>query len=99
MSENSEDKIKLAWFGTADPSYYDIDYDPLPGLTHHFDLWWDVPFNTADPEPGVYAISVSNLWELPLDDKTVFATFREREPDDRVGYSILIYRVPDNGQS
>jgi 4-amino-4-deoxy-L-arabinose transferase-like glycosyltransferase len=97
MSENSEDRIKLAWFGTADPAYYGIDYDPLPGLTHHFDLWWDVPFDTAKPEPGVYAISVSNLWELPLADKTVFAAFREREPDDRVGYSILIYRVQGNG--
>jgi hypothetical protein len=97
ISENDEDDIKLSWFGTADPAYYGIDYDPLPGLTHHFDLWWNVPFDTIDPEPGVYAISVSNLWELPLADKTVFPAFRERQPDDRVGYSILIYRVQGSG--
>ena len=87
----------MSWFGTADLAYYGIDYDPLPGLTHHFDLWWNVPFDTIDPEPGVYAISVSNLWELPMADKTVFPAFRERQPDDRVGYSILIYRVQGSG--
>ena len=63
----------------------------MPGLPRHHDLWWDVPFNTVQPEPGVYAISVSNLWEIPLqDEKYVFPWFREREADDRVGFSILI---------
>jgi hypothetical protein len=93
MANNQVDSVKLAWFGSADPGYYGIQYEPLPGLPHHFDLWWDVPFNSQDPPSGTYAISVSNLWELPLEDKTVFAWFRARPPDDRVGYSILIYRV------
>lgn len=96
MDENELDDIKLAWFGTADPDYYGINYEPLPGLPRHFDLWWDVPFDSEDPEPGIYAISASNLWELPLTDKYVFSWFREREPDDRVGYSIFIYRVGDS---
>jgi hypothetical protein len=96
MGDNDVDSVKLAWFGTADPAYYGIQYEPLPGLPRHFDLWWDVPFNSADPEPGIYAISVSNLWELPLSEKTVFSWFRQREPDDRIGYSIDIYRVQDH---
>jgi hypothetical protein len=97
MDEQGVGRLKLAWFGTADPAYYGIDYDPLPGLPRHFDLWWDVPFDTDDPEPGIYAISVSNLWELPLTDKYVFPWFRAREPDDRVGYSIYIYDVGQDG--
>lgn len=89
------ERLHLSWFGSADPAYYDVDYKPLPGLPRHFDLWWDVPFDPADPEPGVYAISVSNLWELPLqEEKVVFPWFRARPPDDRVGYSIMIYTVP-----
>ena len=95
MEDNEVDKVKLSWFGSADPAYYDIDYEPLPGLTHHFDLWWDVPFDPIAPEPGVYAISVSNLWELPLEEKNVFPWFRDRQPDDRVGYSIHIYVVDE----
>jgi hypothetical protein len=94
MAENGVEEVKLAWFGSADPAYYGLRYQPLPGLPRHFDLWWNVPFNTAAPEPGVYAISVSNLWELPLAEKTVFPWFRGREPDERIGYSIHIYRVP-----
>ena len=93
MAEQVE-TINLSWFGSADPAYYGIDYAPLPGLPRHFDLWWDVPFDPAQPPPGVYAISASNLWELPLqEEKYVFPWFRAREPDDRVGYSILIYEV------
>lgn len=94
MEENNVSRVNLSWFGTADPHYYDIAYEPLPGLPRHFDLWWAVPFNTQDPAPGVYAISVSNLWELPLqDDKNTFSWFRARQPSDRVAYSILIYEV------
>lgn len=94
MRENDVSNVHLSWFGTADPQYYGISYEPLPGLPRHFDLWWNVPFDPQNPEPGTYAISVSNLWELPmLDDKVVFPWFRARPPDDRVAYSILIYEV------
>jgi 4-amino-4-deoxy-L-arabinose transferase-like glycosyltransferase len=96
MAEHDVARVKLSWFGTADPAYYGLEYEPLPGLPRHFDLWWNVPFNAAAPEPGIYAISATNLWEIPLreEEKTVFAWFRAREPDYRIGYSILIYRIP-----
>jgi hypothetical protein len=95
MAENGVERVKLGWFGTADPDYYDLSYDPLPGLgrDRFFRLWWAPPFDPAAPEPGVYAISASSLWEPPLrvEEKQIYAWFRAREPDDRVGYSILIY--------
>ncbi len=98
MGRNEVREVNLAWFGSADPNYYDIGYRPLPGLgrAEFFQLWWDVPFNQSQPEPGIYAISVSNLWELPLrpEEKNVFIWFRDHEPDERVGYSILIYEIP-----
>jgi hypothetical protein len=98
MVENRIERVKLGWFGSADPNYYDIDHDPLPGIgrDRYFRLWWDVPFNRTDPEPGIYAISASSLWELPLreEEKTVYAWFRFREPDEQIGHSILIYYVP-----
>ncbi|HET6446498.1 MAG TPA: phospholipid carrier-dependent glycosyltransferase [candidate division Zixibacteria bacterium] len=97
MDDNDVQSVKLSWFGTADPDYYGIAYDPLPGLPYHFDLWWDTPFDPDSPAPGVYAISASNLWEIPLEEKTTFGWFRAREPDDRIGYSIHIYRVGDDG--
>ena len=98
MEDNDVQEIKLAWFGTADPSHYGIQYRPLPGLgrAEFFKLWWAVPFDRTEPEAGIYAISVSNIWELPLseEERGVYAWFRGREPSDRVGHSILIYDVP-----
>ena len=98
MDENNVASVKLGWFGTAVPDYYGIAYEPTPGapLPEFYSLWGSPPFDPAAPEPGVYAISVTSLWELPLpdDQKTVYPWFRVREPDDRVGHSILIYYVP-----
>ncbi len=86
--------IKLSWFGSAPPEAYGIAYTPLPGLPHHFDLWFQPPtFDEQHPEPGVYIISVSNLVELPLEDKHFFGYFRAREPDARIGYSVYVYEV------
>ena len=92
MEENDVERVKLSYFGSVEPARY-LTYDPLPGDPRHRDLWWNVPFDRTNPEPGVYAISVHNLLEMPLNEpeKTVFAWFREREPDERVGaYHIYI---------
>lgn len=97
MATNDVERVELGWFGTADPGYYDIAYDPMPGLgrDEFFRLWWELSFDPERPQPGIYAISASSLWEPPLrvEEKRVYAWFRAREPDDRVGYSILIYKV------
>lgn len=97
MAERDIATIKLGWFGTADPDYYDITHEALPGLgrDRYFRLWWDPPFDPSAPEPGLYAISASSLWEPPLrvEEKQIYAWFRRREPDARIGYSILIYDV------
>jgi hypothetical protein len=95
MVEHDVAEVKLGWFGTADPAYYGIHYQPLPGLGRQefYSLWYPPPFNPENPEPGVYAISVSNLWESHWDTKITYPWFRARPPDDRVGYSILIYYV------
>ena len=99
MNEQEVERLNLAWFGTADPSYYGIGHNPLPGFPQNLDLWRDPPFNPIEPEPGIYAISASNLWEFLRKEKTVFAWFREREPDDKIGYSIFIYNVGDDDPS
>lgn len=96
MDAHQIERVKLSWFGSAYPERYGIAYDPLPGVgfPSHFDLWSDPPFNRADPEPGVYAISATNLVGAVLPDHEIYAWFREREPAAKVGYSIFIYEVP-----
>ncbi len=93
---NEIDDLRLGWFGTADPDYYGLAYTPLPGFPRQpfYGQWSDPPFDPGAPPAGTYAISVSALWELPLQEKDVYAWFRAREPDERIGYSIHIYQVP-----
>ncbi len=51
MVEHDVESVKLGWFGTADPDYYDITHEPLPGLgrDRYFRLWWEPPFNIVYP--------------------------------------------------
>jgi hypothetical protein len=93
MAENEEETIKLGWFGTADPAYYRINFEPLPGFprAEFLALWANPPFNPENPEPGLYAISASSLWESHCEARHVYAWFRAHEPTDRIGYSIYIY--------
>ncbi len=94
MDENGVERVKLGWFGTAVPAHYTLQYQPLPGFpqAEFLSLWTQPPFNPAAPEAGVYAISVSNLMELPS-QSGVYTWFRQRQPDARIGYSIWIYEV------
>ena len=97
MNEKGYPSVKLSYFGSADPTLYLPGYEPLPGFSRYeqFKLWWEVPFNRVQPEPGVYVISVHNLKEMPLsaEERTVFQYFRDRKPDDYIGYSLNVYIV------
>ena len=96
MAESGVENIKLGWFGIADPAYYGLQDEPLPGFprARYLALWDAPPFDPAQPEPGLYAISASSLWESHRSEKNVYTWFRQREPDARIGYSIYIYEVP-----
>lgn len=97
----SEAQIKLSYFGTAHPSAYGVSFEPLP-------TWAPAPeqgdptkqaFYPADPAPGTYAISVTNLHGVVLGEaKDSYAWFRDREPWDRIGGSIFIYDVESRGE-
>jgi len=93
MDDHQIERVKLSWFGSAYPERYGIAHDPLPGVgfPSYFDLWSDPPFDRNNPEPGVYAISVTNLVGSVFPDHEIYAWFREREPAAKVGYSIFIY--------
>jgi hypothetical protein len=97
MEANQIERIKLGYFGEAYPSYYGIDFEPLPS---HPDRWEHPMYHDlypANPSPGVYAISATLLQGVNIADPDTYAWFREQEPVDKIGYSISIYRVPLSG--
>ncbi|MGD8966580.1 MAG: glycosyltransferase family 39 protein [Anaerolineae bacterium] len=94
MEQEDVERVKLSWFGSARPQAYGIPHDLLPGLPYGFSAWEDPPFNPEQPEPGVYAISVSNLVGVAFPDHDLYAWFRARQPSTKIGYSLFVYRVP-----
>ncbi|MCA9898813.1 MAG: glycosyltransferase family 39 protein [Anaerolineales bacterium] len=94
MRENDIDSVKLGWFGIADPAYYGMVYEPLPGFprAEFLSLWDNPPFDPQAPEPGLYAISASSLWESHRTEKTVYVWFRQHQPDVRLG-SIYVFVI------
>ncbi|MCX6356072.1 MAG: glycosyltransferase family 39 protein [Candidatus Aureabacteria bacterium] len=89
MDAHGTKKIKLAYFGTADPSYYGIDYEYLPcsGLPRPSDFRWNLPAK------GLMAISATDLQSVYFVNKNVYAWLRKYKPIDTIGYSIFIYTI------
>jgi len=94
-------RIKLSYFGTAHPSYYVPDFEPLPA-------WNPTPeqgnpltraYYPHAPAPGVYAISATHLQGVVLGPEKwdTFAWFRDKLPFAKAGYSIFLYRVEPTG--
>jgi len=94
--------IYLAYYGRVNPALAGIEFELPP-------LYDDMPDDSPAADalaPGLYVISATLLQGQPHDlilvDGTKryaqpesFTYFKQLEPVDRVGYSMLIYRVPD----
>jgi len=95
-------RIKLSYFGSAHPSYYGLDFEPLPtaDLTPERGNPATRTFYPFAPGPGIYAISVTNMRgvALPPDKWDTFAWFRDKSPFAKAGYSIFLYQVEPTGQ-
>ncbi|MBN1641401.1 MAG: glycosyltransferase family 39 protein [Anaerolineae bacterium] len=98
MDEHGVARVALGYVGEAHPSYYGIDFEPLPSSPDRWEhpLYHDL--YGADPAPGWYAISANLIQGRNLADPETYAWFRAREPVDKVGYSIFIYHVPLHGE-
>jgi hypothetical protein len=92
LDEHGIERIRLAYFGTADPSHYGIDYDPLPMAI--------TPIVPPRREPGApaatwVALSVYQYHGVGFANKNQYAFFHRYEPNDQVGYSILLFDLDD----
>jgi hypothetical protein len=85
------DGIYFSYFGNMEPKLYGIKYVRLPGYNNLQSPIFE--FNREHPEPGIYAISVTNLQGIYLRDFDTFKYFRDREPTARVGNCIYVYVV------
>lgn len=87
------DRVKLSYFGTAEPAYYGINYTCLPsfGILSKDKCPIEPDFQN---QAGVFAVSATNLQGVYLGDPHTFDWLKEQEPEAVIGHSIFVYRVP-----
>ena len=105
LKENNIGTIKLSYHGMFDPSYFNISYEPLP---MEYYLPWAPEYRHPGYKPyehpeeyiedcskkeGIIAISVTNLHNVFLFNKSCFNWLSDYEPIKKIGYTIHVYDV------
>ncbi|MBI1936243.1 glycosyltransferase family 39 protein [Candidatus Woesearchaeota archaeon] len=101
LKEHNINKIKLSYWGSVDPKDYGISYEYMPSPS--FQPWQNnyshiVANQTNVSEDcserkGMVAISVTNLQNVHLFNKTCYDWLKKYEPIERIGHSIFIYDI------
>jgi hypothetical protein len=92
MAAKGIPSVKLSYFGTAAPEHYGISYEALPSF-----VLLDPPFVCRELKKGdLVAVSATNLYPLYVDLGPLARALQKITPVDRVGQSILIYRMKEN---
>ena len=91
MDKNGIARLKLSYFGTAEPRFYGIACDRLPGYP-------PPPDPVGAVEPGdVIAVSATNLEAVYLSDdpdaQRLMRRLKRQRPLATIGHSILVYRA------
>lgn len=96
-AENQIEHMTTALFG-GDPLPYGVPATPLPvwpiGKPGTLDY---LNYYPPRPSAGWYAISVTNWHGVYQDDPEYLAYFHQHEPTERVGQSIFVYDVAQDG--
>ncbi|MGC9335495.1 MAG: hypothetical protein ACP5JJ_15190 [Anaerolineae bacterium] len=91
LERRNIEQVHLSYFGNVDPTAYGIRYKPLPS---HYSIGEVEGFTPFAPEPGIYAISVTNLsGQFLVENPTVLDWFNHQDPIASMGHSINIYQV------
>ena len=103
MDAQSVSHIGLAYFGTADPAYYDIDYTQLPAATPGMNLPSIARMWSKPRLPGYVAVGATVLTGVYLDPEwqLFYRGLREVEPVAVIGNSMFVYwldRWPEAGE-
>lgn len=98
MTERGATAVYANWLGTAPLNVYSITGETLDGWPWPGEEPLLDPFYPPRPAPGLYALSVTQLLGVYLDDPARFGWFQDQEPVTKAGYSIFVYEVPAEGE-
>jgi tetratricopeptide (TPR) repeat protein len=93
MDQQSVTHVGLAYFGTADPAYYDIDYTQLPAAAPGLNLPSIARMWTKPRLPGYVAVGATVLTGVYLDPEwqLFYRGLRGARPIAVIGNSMFVY--------
>lgn len=89
MDAAGVDRVQLAYFGTADPAHWGIDYVPLPSPVSALPPLPAPPEGT--PAPRWVALSAYQYQGVAFGEQNPYARFHAFRPNARAGHSILLF--------
>jgi len=93
MDENEIKTIKLSYWGREELSETDLNFEPLPFCAKYNGGTYPTGIKCG-PVTGRIAISVNNLIGR-FNDPFCYVWLQRYEPDEYIGYSILIYNLTE----
>lgn len=100
LGERGISHVYLSYFGTVPPEYYGINYTYLPSpffqpwVPGYAPLREQLPADFSEDcteKKGIVAVSITNLNNVYLVNKTCFDWLRKYEPVKKVGHTIFVY--------
>jgi len=102
LKEKKISHVYLSYLGTVPPEYYGINYSYMPSpyfqpwVPEYYPLAEDLPENYSEDcsiRKGIVAISIVNLQNVYLLNKTCYDWLKEYEPIERIGGTIFVYNI------
>ena len=89
MVQHNINRVRLSYFGTADPAHYGIEYEYLPSA---YSSLPPSPSRREGESPSRFtALSASEYQGLNVPDMGIYQAFYQYEPNDLIGHSILLF--------
>jgi hypothetical protein len=89
MRERGVPRVQLAYFGTADPAHWGIDYVALPSPNSALPA--TPPLAPGEAAPRIVALSAYQYQGVAFRGENPYAPFHELLPNELIGGSILIF--------
>lgn len=89
LAREGEHSVILSYFGSADPHYYGILYQYLPGYGLNHQQEYSIGFRRKE----FIAVSATNFQSVFFNMHDTFDWLKERTPYARIGYSIFVWEI------
>ena len=86
-------RVRLSYFGTADPAHYGIDYEYLPCTSSSLRPTPDLP--VGDSPSRFVVLSAYEYQGVDFRDKEIYKYFYDYVPNKVIGGSILVYDLEE----